>query len=90
MTKKTPIAQRRPFPIEYPRFWESKKTQRAASMGMKRRRNFKKPPQERVRGFKGPRETPQDPNQKFQGWGGDFLPAPWAPWILKHYFFRLS
>jgi hypothetical protein len=44
MTKKTPIAQRRPFPIEYPCFWESKKTQRAATIGTKKRRIFKNPP----------------------------------------------
>jgi hypothetical protein len=93
MTKKTPIAQRRPFPIEYPRFWESKKTQRAASMGTKKRKISKKPPRRkgpRVPGSKGSRETLQDPNLKFHSRGSDFLPGPWAPWILERYFFRLS
>jgi hypothetical protein len=62
MTKKTPIAQRRPFPIEYPRFWESKKTHRAASMGKKRRKISKKPPRRkgpRVPGSKGKPKNPK-------------------------------
>jgi hypothetical protein len=51
ISEKTPIAQSSPLPIEYPRFWESKKTHRAAAMGMKKRRIFRKPPLRK--GFKG-------------------------------------
>jgi hypothetical protein len=81
MTKKTPIAQRRPFPIEYPRFWESKKTHRAASMGKKTKKIKKPPPREglRVPGSKDSRAPSQETKEGVQGWQSNFSQAPSIP-----------
>ncbi len=86
MTKKTPIAQRRPFPIEYPRFWESKKTQRAATIGTKKRRISKKStPEEMASGSEG---KPQNLKKEACAGKDSFLgPLDLA---LGRYLFRLS
>jgi hypothetical protein len=75
MTKKTPIAQRRLFLIEYPRFWESKKTQRATTIGTKKKKYIKTPPYK-----KGSQDS------RISEFKSDRSPS----WIRDRYFFRWS